>query len=535
MIVNQSGELLEHPIIIPGKASAEATAAIPARHPDWSASYRLLGSTGLTCSATGFGTYRVDHRVQQHRATLAKAVRMGVNLIDTSSNYAGGNSERLIGEVLTGLIEHGVTKREELIVVSKGGYIQGPLYDEMQRRANAPHADYTAGSELTEIVRHSQGLWHSIHPDFLRDQLTDSLERLQLETIDIYLLHNPEYYIQWAIAEGQAENDVRDEYERRIEQAFRYLESEVAAGRVQYYGISSNTFGMPEESVDRTSAEQAWQHAENVAKELRMDRHHFAAIQFPLNVFEHGAVTEKNQKRGSQTLIEFCREKNLGVLINRPLNAITGKQLVRLADFPEHEVPPEQDIEDSVHDMKLQEEEFLDGAFKRLELNPQASDAIPKFLTLGRNLDGGNWKEFASAEEWQDISSTVLAPRIHYVFDILRPLSKEDPGLYAWITQYAETADLVFESISHYYSNRSHVRSQRIHEALDAMIGEDYHGLSLSQKAVLMIRSVKGVSSVLVGMRSEEYVEDVVYGLQAKEFENAGETWQRLRATKAEG
>ena len=127
MLITPSGELLDHPTLIPGRAAPEATAAIPARHLDWKDSYRTLGRTGLTCSGVGFGTYRVHLRVQEHRAALAKALRMGVNLIDTSSNYTGGNSERMIGEVLAGLIAQGVVKREEIIVVSKGGYIQGEL------------------------------------------------------------------------------------------------------------------------------------------------------------------------------------------------------------------------------------------------------------------------------------------------------------------------------------------------------------------------------------------------------------------------
>ena len=532
MIINQSGQLQDHPTLTLGRATPDATSQIPARHPDWAASYTTLGRTGLTCSAAGFGSYRVDFRVASHRAALAAALRMGVNIIDTSTNYAGGNSERLIGEVMLGLVKQDKVKREEIIIVSKAGYIQGELFNEMERRANAPHADYTAGSELTELVRHSQGLWHSIHPDFLRSQLTDSLERLQLETLDVFLLHNPEYYIQWAIAEGQTEQDVRDEYERRIKQAFTYLESEVAAGRIQYYGISSNTFPKSEGTIDRTSIERCWQHAEEVATELGLATHHFGVVQFPLNVFETGAVTEKNQKRGSETLMEFCREKNIGVLINRPLNAITGKQLMRLADFPEREVPPESHIDELVYDLKLQEEEFFKVQFEDLPLNSQAAEAVQKLLTLGRNLNG-NWKEFASMEEWQDISATVLAPRVQYVFDVLRPLSQQDKGVFAFLTGYAETADEIFESISNYYSNRAYTRSQKIHQALDRLLPEEHHPLSLSQKAVLLVRSILGVSSVLVGMRSEEYVEDVVYGLQAKPVENVEEIWKRLGTVTA--
>lgn len=529
MHITTNGQLDDQPATPIRHATIEATRLVAPSHPEWAESYRILGKTGLTVSGAGFGSYRVDHRVASHRAALAKAIRMGINLIDTSTNYAGGNSERLIGEVLVGLVKQGLTRREEIVIVSKAGYIQGGLFEEMQRRANEAHADYSASSELSDLVRHSNGLWHSIHPDFLRDQITASLERLGMETIDVFLLHNPEYFIEWAVAEGRPEDEVHQEYYRRIAKAFRYLESEVQQGRIQWYGISSNTFVKPEETVNRTSLEACWQAAEEISRE-----HHFAVVQFPINIFEHGAVTERNQKRGTQTPIEFCREKNLGALVNRPLNAIIGKQLIRLADFPEREVPPEDDIDDLTHDLRLQEEEFFATRFKDLPLNPQSRDSVQKLMTLGRNLDDGNWREFASVEEWQDISRTVLAPRLQYVFDILRPLCKDDEGLYSMIVQYAEVADDVFEHISNVYLNRGHARAQKIHAALNSLLPEDYHSLSLSQKAVLLIRSIPGVSSVLVGMRSEEYVDDVVYGLQAKALANAEEIWPRLAPVQQE-
>ncbi len=526
MLIDQSGALLEHPPILSGKATAEATAGMAARHPDWAGSFKTLGRTGLITSGAGFGSYRVHRSAPVHRAALAHALRMGINLIDTSSNYAGGNSERMIGEVLAGL---GVS-REEIIVVTKGGYIQGELFEEMQRRANAAHADYSAGSELSELVRHSDGLWHSIHPDFLRDQITDSLERLQLETIDVYLLHNPEYFIEWAIGEEMPISEAQEEYNRRIKKAFEYLESEVERGRIQWYGISSNTFPKPEDAPDRTSLERAWQSAEEIAG----DSHHFAVVEFPLNLFEPGAAIERNQKHGTETLLDYCAEKNLGVLTNRPLNAIIGKQLIRLADFPEREVPPEEEIDDLLHDIRLQEEEFASHQLRELGLDVQDRDAVEQFLTLGRNLDEGNWHEFATTEEWQEISEKILAPRIQYAFNILRPASQEVPSVLKFLTNYAESIDEAFEHLTNYYANRGRGRSLKLHQALDALIGKDYSELSLSQKAVLLIRSLPQVSSVLVGMRSEEYVDDVVYGLQAQQVPNAGEIWQRLAAVQAE-
>jgi aryl-alcohol dehydrogenase-like predicted oxidoreductase len=51
----------------------------------------------------------------------------GVNLIDTSTNYADGSSETYIGNVLA---RH---RREELIVISKVGHVQGHQFEYRNR------------------------------------------------------------------------------------------------------------------------------------------------------------------------------------------------------------------------------------------------------------------------------------------------------------------------------------------------------------------------------------------------------------------
>ncbi len=512
---------------IKGKASPEMTTAFRDRHEDYSQTFKTLGRTGLQCSPVGFGTYRVDVRVPTHRASLAKALRMGVNLIDTSANYADGMSERLVGEVLRGMTMHDLVRREEIIIVSKGGYLQGENFERMRVRVESPSAGLSAGSELAELTKYGKGLWHSIHPDFLKDQITRSLERLQLETIDVYLLHNPEYYIQHAIKESIPEDEARDEYERRIKKAFAYLEEEVQLGRIQYYGISSNTFPRPEESLDRTSLEAAWKHAEGVKKELGLEEHHFAVIQLPLNIFEPQGVTEQNQVRATISTVEFAKENNIGVLVNRPLNAIVGQRLHRLSDFPAREHPEQDDLNELVHDLALQETEFKSDMLEKIDLSAQSVDAIQTLMALGKWLEG-QWMNFNSYEEWKDVSTTVLAPRVQFVFDILRPIAKDNKPVFEFLSTYAETADEVMEHINNFYLTQANERAAKIHQAVDALIPADYKALSLSQKAVLLLRSIPGVSSVLVGMRSEEYVDDVVYGLQAKPIEDAEKVWQRM-------
>jgi hypothetical protein len=517
------------PAPIAGHATPEATLTYRERFPDIAQTFHTLGSTGLTCSPVGFGTYRVDYRVATHRAALSSALRRGINLIDSSANYADGNSERLIGDVLRGMLDNGLVKREEIIIVSKGGYIQGENYKRMKEAAESEDADLSTGSQLAELTRYGKDLWHSIHPDFLRDQITRSLARMQMTTIDLYLLHNPEYYIQWAIKQDMPEDEARTEYERRIAKAFEYLEEEVELGRIQYYGISSNTFPRPEESIDRTSLEHALRSAEDIARHSKKS-HHFAAIQLPLNLFEPGGVVEANQSRATKSVIAFAREHGIGVLVNRPLNAIVNGAIVRLADFPEREYPPEEDVDDLVHDLALQEEEFKNGVLKDIALPLQAYDAVKQLLGLGASLEG-KWNKLNSYEEWKDVSQTVLAPRVQYVFDLLRPASKENKEVFQFLTNYAETADEVMEHITNFYSTQASNRSAAIHEALDILLPDQYEPLSLSQKAVLIARSIPGVSSVLVGMRSEEYVDDVLFGLQTAEFADAEDVLKRLTTT----
>src|SRR4030095_4159783 len=144
--------------------------------------HKTMGTTGLKVSACGFGAYRVDYRVREHSEALEYALTSGINLIDTSSNYSDGGSETLAGNVLEELVKNDKLKREEIVIVSKGGYIQGKTL----AAAKKMKEDGVGYKGVTEYAEH---IWPSIPLDFLKDQITFSLERMKLETIDVYLLH----------------------------------------------------------------------------------------------------------------------------------------------------------------------------------------------------------------------------------------------------------------------------------------------------------------------------------------------------------
>src|SRR5690606_21924704 len=90
-----------------------------------------------------------------------------------------------------------------------------------------------------------------------------------------------------------------------------------------------NSFPYAAAHPEFTSLSTCWELARQVRKE-----HHLQVIQLPMNLLETWAATQINQPNG-QTVLEWARQHQLGVLINRPLNAYRDNSLTRLSDLPE--------------------------------------------------------------------------------------------------------------------------------------------------------------------------------------------------------
>ena len=268
-------ETLVQGAALPGSASPEGTARYATRIVSRSRhdghmehGYSRFGHRGLTTSRLGFGTYRVDTRETAHRDALKKALREGVNLIDTSTNDMDGDSERLVGSVLRELITSGELTHDEVIVISKIGYVQGQNVKQAEAREQA-------GRPYPDMVKYGEGIWHCIHPEYLADQLTLSLDRLGLATLDVCLLHNPEYVLsEVAHHEGRDLAQSQDAFYRRLEQAFTCFESLVAAGRISYYGLSSNTVTADASDAEATSLSRMCAAARAAAALQAMERYH---------------------------------------------------------------------------------------------------------------------------------------------------------------------------------------------------------------------------------------------------------------------
>jgi aryl-alcohol dehydrogenase-like predicted oxidoreductase len=481
---------------IPGFATSEATAALADRFDE--IAYAQLGRTGLRCSQAAFGCYRVADGVAMHREALTLALKNGINLIDTSANYADGESEVLVGKVLTDHFRSGTLRREELIVVSKVGYLQGRNYALSQDRK-------AQGRPFPDLVPYAEGLEHCIHPAFLEDQLTRSLERLNLATLDVYLLHNPEYYLGWAVNQGMDPEAARVEYDRRLETAFRYLEEEVRRRRIRCYGISSNTFPETPDRANFTCFERVLEIADRLKP-----RHHFHVIQFPMNLFEWGAVRTANQP-GGDTLRDAAQKANMGVLVNRPLNAIGDKGLLRLADVKSAAPPSAEDIEAALRILDTSETSLVQAIHDEPEIPATICARIEAQIRIAPALRQG-YQDIPSYDAWCQIRDTQILPRVNGVLAYLEQQATA-ASLSNWIASYQQGLSDALATLTAVHAPAASARA----EAIKTIVGEadpDWQGEgTLSQLAIGALRSTAGISSVLVGMRRATYVQDVLQEL----------------------
>ncbi|MGD8774881.1 MAG: aldo/keto reductase [Syntrophobacterales bacterium] len=499
--------------MIEGFATPEATESDTKKYSTYH--YGELNGTGLLVSQAGFGCYRADISLPTHKEALRAALLGGINLIDTSSNYGDGGSEKLVGVVLQELISSGDLRRESVVVVSKVGYLQGQNYQLSQERKRK-------GDPFKELVLYAEGLEHCIHPEFLKDQLTRSLARLEMTTLDFYLLHNPEYFLSWANKTGISLDEARENYYDRIKRAFQHLEGEVEGGRIKYYGISSNTFPYPATNPEFTSLQTIWEIAESISRQ-----HHFRLIQLPMNLLETGAVTESNQANG-QSVLEFAREKNLGVLINRPLNAIDGNRLIRLADVDSRKPASEDEINARIEALVRSEQVLKNRVLPELNLTSYPQQQIMEQISIGEILRH-HWRKFGTYERWQELQSSYFLPRFLGVVQFLSQNLDLTEEASNWIASHKELLEETFGSVASIYQGAAAEKSAQLRAMVSPVDKEWAEAQPLSQMAVRALRSTAGITTVLVGMRQEAYVKDVLeeLGRQVK-IQERTESWHKL-------
>jgi len=246
--------------------------------------YRFNGE--LFFPSLGIGTYKPepykeDNYIINFAEAIKAALRNGINLIDTAINYRYQMSEREIAEALNEMIKNGEIKREEIIIASKAGFI--PLDFPFPENPYGWIEKTMLESGLTtkeEIVIDQ----HCMSPEYLRWSCEQSLRNLEIDTIDIFFLHNPETQL------GYVTHDI---FYDRIEAAFALFEELIVQNKIASYGVAAwNGFLYEEDHTEYVSLARLVE----IARKVGGENHGFKYLQSPFNLAKPHSYGYQNQK-----------------------------------------------------------------------------------------------------------------------------------------------------------------------------------------------------------------------------------------------
>ncbi|KGX64783.1 putative voltage-gated potassium channel subunit beta [Burkholderia pseudomallei TSV44] len=125
--------------------------------------YRRLGRSGLQVSELSIGSWvtygnQVDRRAA--RESLAAARDAGVNFFDNAEVYAGGKSEEIMGHALKSL-----------------GW---------------PRISYVVSTKFFWGLAEAPNQYHTLNRKYLLNAIDASLQRLQLDYVDLVFCHRPD-------------------------------------------------------------------------------------------------------------------------------------------------------------------------------------------------------------------------------------------------------------------------------------------------------------------------------------------------------
>jgi aryl-alcohol dehydrogenase-like predicted oxidoreductase/nucleoside-diphosphate-sugar epimerase len=269
---------------------------------------------GALASGIGVGGWMGDLSTAtdtRYVDTLVHAASRGINVFDTAINYRHMKAERCVGKAVQRLVKSGIP-REALLVSTKGGYITHDAESARNRADYLRHEYLEAG--LISDGEMARG--HSVNPRFIRHQIGRSLLNLNLESVDIYYLHNPEDALVTLGAKA---------FRKTLTETFAVLEEAVAAGKIGCYGLATwDGLRVPTADPRHLSLATAIAAARSAAG---TGQHHLAVVQLPFNIRDSQALMLPTQKVGRVLLPALQAAEALGLYVMTSASVLQGAEI----------------------------------------------------------------------------------------------------------------------------------------------------------------------------------------------------------------
>jgi aryl-alcohol dehydrogenase-like predicted oxidoreductase len=263
-----------------------------------------------------------------YRSAVDELLRGGVNLFACGLSERMQTSERCLGAALARAFREGVAQRDEVVVCTRGGYL---AVDPDVATSGASARRYLLAtyvdSGLVDPDEIAQGV-HCMGADFLLDQIERSRRNLRVETLDYYLIEEPELHLLECSAE---------EFKRRLCDAFEALERAVQDGVIGAYGLCTWD-GLLRPHTDR--GHLALLDVFSWALDVGGGDHHLRVLQLPYSLAMAEALRLDSQigpMGQTQAVLGALRGTGTAVLASAPL--ARGRALGRLPAFVAESFP----------------------------------------------------------------------------------------------------------------------------------------------------------------------------------------------------
>ena len=267
---------------------------------------------GFTVSSIGIGTYLGNWDEETDRKytdAIVQFVESGGNVIDTAANYRFQRSERSIGAALKSLAEKGIG-RDELFISTKAGFL--PFDGEPPKDVNQYFEENFVKKGIARFEDLAGGS-HCMTPDYLENQIDQSLRNMSLGSIDLFYIHNPESQL------GAVDKYT---FEARLAKAFERLEEIRGSGRIKFYGAATwNGFRVLPDNASYHSMERMV----GIARQVAGDKHGFRFIQLPHNLAMPEAYLLPNQAVKGKVYTAFAAAAELGLTAMCSASILQGK------------------------------------------------------------------------------------------------------------------------------------------------------------------------------------------------------------------
>jgi hypothetical protein len=200
-------------------------------------------------------------------------------------------------------------------------------------------------------------------------------------------------------------------------------------------------------------------------------------------------------------------------LVNRPLNGIRHGQIIRLSDANDVKLP-------NIEVLKNEIERISHAAFSFTENinllgveDEEIKNTLISYITAINSLQV-TWNTYKSIDDWGKERDVILG-KMAFSLTAINQLGNE--RVLDWVLEMAKLTTKIVNMIGSYYAtlaNADFKRNEYIRTVIEKAFPKGFTGIPLSQAAFNAMRSVSGISSVLIGARSTEYVDDVLLALK---------------------